>query len=41
VGAPRVAIAVVLQDQHGSGGTTAAPIAKAVMQAILAGGSNP
>jgi len=41
VGAPKVAIAVVLQDQHGSGGTTAAPIAKAVMQAILAGGSNP
>ena len=41
VGAPRVAIAVVLQDQTGSGGTTAAPIAKAVMQAILAGGSNP
>ena len=41
VGAPRVAIAVVLQDQTGSGGTTAAPIAKAVMEAILAGKSNP
>jgi peptidoglycan glycosyltransferase len=41
VGAPRVAIAVVLQDQTGSGGTTAAPIAKAVMQALLAGKSNP
>ena len=41
VGAPRVAIAVVLQDQSGSGGTTAAPIAKAVMEAILAGKSNP
>src|SRR6185503_360744 len=27
-GAPRVAIAVVLQNQHGAGGTTAAPIAK-------------
>jgi penicillin-binding protein A len=39
-GAPRVAIAVVLQDQHGSGGTTAAPIAKAVMEAILNGKSN-
>jgi penicillin-binding protein A len=38
---PRVAIAVVLQDQTGAGGTTAAPIAKAVMQAILAGRSNP
>ena len=41
VGAPRVAIAVVLQDQTGSGGTTAAPIAKAVMEAILSGKSNP
>ena len=40
VGAPRVAIAVVLQDQTGSGGTTAAPIAKAVMEAILSGKSN-
>lgn len=39
--APRVAIAVVLQDQSGSGGTTAAPIARAVMQALLAGRSNP
>jgi penicillin-binding protein A len=38
---PRVAIAVVLQNQTGAGGTTAAPIAKAVMQAILAGRSNP
>ena len=40
-GAPRVAIAVVLQNQHGAGGTTAAPIAKAVMEAILNGKSNP
>jgi penicillin-binding protein A len=39
--APRVAIAVVLQNQSGSGGTTAAPIARAVMQALLAGRSNP
>jgi peptidoglycan glycosyltransferase len=39
--APRVAVAVVLQNQTGSGGTTAAPIAKAIMQAILAGRSNP
>jgi peptidoglycan glycosyltransferase len=38
---PRYAIAVVLQDQTGAGGTTAAPIAKAVMQALLAGRSNP
>jgi penicillin-binding protein A len=39
--APRFAIAVVLQNQTGSGGTTAAPIARAVMQALLAGRSNP
>ena len=39
--APRIAIAVVLQNQTGAGGTTAAPIAKAVMQALLAGRSNP
>jgi len=39
--APRVAIAVVLQNQAGAGGTTAAPIARSVMQALLAGRSNP
>jgi penicillin-binding protein A len=39
--APRVAVAVALQDQTGAGGTTAAPIARAIMQALLAGGSNP
>jgi penicillin-binding protein A len=39
--APRVAVAVVLQDQTGFGGQVAAPIAKDVMQAILAGKSNP
>jgi peptidoglycan glycosyltransferase len=39
--APRVAVAVVLQNQTGSGGTTAAPIARAVMQALLARRSNP
>jgi peptidoglycan glycosyltransferase len=38
-GAPRVAIAVYLQNQSGTGGATAAPIAKAVMEAILR--SNP
>jgi peptidoglycan glycosyltransferase len=32
---PRVAIAVVLQNQTGFGGTTAAPIAKTVMEALL------
>ena len=32
---PRVAIAVVLQNQTGYGGSTAAPIAKTVMEALL------
>jgi len=35
VGAPRVAIAVMLENQSGTGGSTAAPIAKQVMQALL------
>ena len=39
--APGVAVAVALQNQHGVGGTTAAPIAKAVMQAILSERKNP
>jgi penicillin-binding protein A len=39
--APRVAVAVVLENQTGAGGTTAAPIARAIMQALLAGRSNP
>jgi penicillin-binding protein A len=38
---PEVAIAVVLQNQSGVGGTTAAPIARAVTQAILQGTENP
>jgi peptidoglycan glycosyltransferase len=38
---PEVAIAVVLQNQSGVGGTTAAPIARDVMQAILQGTENP
>jgi len=38
--APRVAVAVVLQNQTGAGGTTAAPIAKSIMEALLAGRSN-
>ncbi len=38
---PSVAIAVVLQNQSGTGGSTAAPIARAVMQAILHGTENP
>jgi peptidoglycan glycosyltransferase len=37
---PRIAVAVVLESQHGFGGTTAAPIAKQVMEAILKRGSN-
>lgn len=38
---PELAIAVVLQNQSGTGGTTAAPIARTVMQAILQGTENP
>ena len=33
----RVAVAVYLQDQDGTGGSTAAPIAKAIMTTLLAG----
>jgi penicillin-binding protein A len=35
---PSVAIAVVLENQTGTGGTTAAPIAKQVMEALLRSG---
>jgi penicillin-binding protein A len=38
---PRVAVAVVLQNQSGTGGSTAAPIAKEIMQALLRRPSNP
>lgn len=38
---PRVAIAVVLQNQSSTGGATAAPIARAVMQALLVSATNP
>ncbi len=38
--APRVAVAVALQNQTGAGGTTAAPIAKAIMEALLTGKAN-
>jgi len=37
---PRAAVAVVLQNQTGFGGTTAAPIAKTVLQALLGQPSN-
>jgi peptidoglycan glycosyltransferase len=37
---PRFAVAVVLQNQTGAGGTTAAPIAKTVLQALLSLPSN-
>jgi peptidoglycan glycosyltransferase len=33
--APRVAVAVALSDQSGTGGVTAAPIAKEIMEAVL------
>jgi len=36
---PRVAVAVTLENQHGFGGQTAAPIAKLLMQAVLKSGS--
>ncbi len=36
---PKVAVAVALENQHGFGGTTAAPIAKVLMQAVLNRGS--
>src|SRR2546423_11075828 len=36
---PQVAVAVTLENQHGFGGTTAAPIAKQLMQAVISGGS--
>jgi penicillin-binding protein A len=32
---PRVAVAVVLENQSGTGGTTAAPIARQIMQALI------
>ena len=38
--APRVAVAVVLENQSGVGGTTAAPIARSIMQALLPVRSN-
>jgi len=36
---PKVAVAVTLENQHGFGGTTAAPIAKVLLQAVLNQGS--
>ncbi len=38
--APRVAVAVALENQTGFGATTAGPIAKALLEAILRSGSN-
>jgi len=38
---PRIAIAVVLEEQRGTGGQLAAPVAQAVMQALLHPSSNP
>ncbi len=34
---PQIAVAVALQNQSGTGGSTAAPIARAIMEAALAG----
>ncbi|MBA2476033.1 MAG: penicillin-binding protein 2 [Actinobacteria bacterium] len=39
-GAPRVAIAVILENQRGTGGKTAAPLARPVLQALLGTTSN-
>jgi peptidoglycan glycosyltransferase len=39
-GRPEVAIAVVLEQQNGTGGELAAPIAHEVMQALLPGAAN-
>ena len=36
---PKVAVAVTLENQHGFGGTTAAPIAKVLLEAVLNQGS--
>jgi peptidoglycan glycosyltransferase len=36
---PRLAVAVTLERTTGQGGTVAAPIAKAVLQAVLGGGA--
>ena len=38
---PRVAVAVFLESQRGTGGLLAAPIARTVMQALLGRASNP
>ena len=38
---PKVAVAVALENQTGFGATTAGPIAKTLIEAILASGSNP
>ena len=38
---PELAVAVVLENQSGTGGSTAAPIARAVMEAILLDTENP
>jgi penicillin-binding protein A len=37
--APKVAVAVALEQQHGFGATTAGPIAKALLQALVPGAS--
>jgi peptidoglycan glycosyltransferase len=39
--APELAIAVVVEQQNSTGGQTAAPVAREVMQAILGPTANP
>jgi peptidoglycan glycosyltransferase len=39
-GQPQVAIAVVVEEQHSTGGATAAPVARDVLQALLRGAAN-
>jgi peptidoglycan glycosyltransferase len=34
---PRVAVAVAISDQTGTGGQTAAPVARAVLESLLSG----
>jgi penicillin-binding protein A len=37
---PQVAIAVVVEQQHSTGGQTAAPVAKEVLEALLGSAAN-
>ncbi len=39
--APQIAVAVVLEGQHLTGGATAAPIARQVIESLLTQATNP